>query len=89
VIHPDLPAFLSYLDSLEGTPLPKHATTDETLPLLTTEVGRALDGLAARVFDGHLVIDFANPANGKIGGRILHAHDQSEIGTFGIQLTTS
>jgi hypothetical protein len=66
--------------------MPKH-TADENTVLLIAEIARVLDLTSVRPFDGHVVIDFTDGA--KIGGRILHAHDQAEVLTFGLQVTTS
>jgi hypothetical protein len=85
VIHPDLPAFLSYLDSLEGTTMTK-TTTDTNIAELTAEIARILDQRATRPFDGHIVIDTVSTSQGAVGGRVLAAHDQAEVLKFSLAL---
>ena len=63
--------------------MPKHT---DTAPL-TTQIARILDQRAIREFDGHVVVDLVE--GDKIGGRVLHAHDASDVLTFGIQVTVS
>jgi hypothetical protein len=63
--------------------MPKHVSTAP----LTEQIGRILDQRAVREFDGHLVVDFVT--EDKIGGRVLHAHDASDLLTFGITVTVS
>jgi hypothetical protein len=63
-------------------------TTNENLAILTSEIARVLDGRGSRPFDGHVVVDF-DQADGKIGGRVLHAHDSAEVLTFTVQVQVS
>lgn len=84
-LNPD-PRLTNLID-LKETPMPKHTTTDAAP--FTAVLADILDLRSVRAadLDGHIAIDSIE-AN-KIGGRVLHAHDNSELLTFGIEVTAS
>jgi hypothetical protein len=56
--------------------------TTNQLADLTSEIYAILDQRGVRSFDGHIVLDVANPTKGTISGRVLHAHDEAELLRF-------
>lgn len=67
--------------------MPKHTSTDAA-PLAAV-LANILDLRSVRDADieGYLVVDLVE--GGKIGGRALSAHDDTELLTFGIEVTVS
>lgn len=67
--------------------MPKHTNPSADLAPVVKTLAEIIDLEAIRPLDGHFVVDFAD--GDKIGGRVLNAHDDTEVVTFAIQVTVS
>jgi len=67
--------------------MPKHTNPSADLAPVVATLVDIIDLKAIRPLDGHFFIDFAD--GDKIGGRVLNAHDDTEVVTFTIQVTVS
>lgn len=68
--------------------MPKHTPSTDAAPF-TAVLSGILDLRSVRGadVDGYMIVDFVDAS--KIGGRVLHTHDDSELLTFGIEVTVS